>query len=120
MLRPASLFRPGEGYADTPATCDNAGPWIEKFLAFYGRVTMTTRGPLTIVEEHDPLTYLIMCPQSGVQVLCVIYSRDGMQTGDVVRSQMAIRVLARGRSYSIHALPPGDSSFTTLQDQHAA
>ncbi|SFQ11749.1 hypothetical protein SAMN05216176_101425 [Nitratireductor indicus] len=81
---PAGPFRKGEAYADQPATCKTIADWIERAPAYDGRITMTTQGPLSAVETDGTLAYLVMCEAPGVQVLCVTYSTNGMQPGDVV------------------------------------
>lgn len=81
---PASPFRLGEGYADQPATCESIGGWVERAPQVDARITMSVRGALSAVESDGALTYLVMCAEPGVRVLCVTYSTNDMQPGDVV------------------------------------
>ncbi len=81
---PAGPFRKGEAYADEPATCETIGDWIDRVPDYDGRLTMSVRGALSAVETDGTLAYLIMCDAPGVRVLCVTYSTNGMQPGDVV------------------------------------
>jgi hypothetical protein len=81
---PAGPFRSGEAYAEGPATCETIGHWIERVPEADRRITLTVRGALSAVESDGVLAYLIMCPEPGVQVMCVAYSTNGMQPGDVV------------------------------------
>ena len=45
---------------------------------------MSITGQLVATEWDGALAYLIMCPEDGVQVMCVTYSRDGRNVGDTV------------------------------------
>lgn len=81
---PAGPFRTGEAYADEPATCGTVAGWIDRAPAYDGRITMSIRGALSAVETDGTLAYLVMCEAPGVRVLCVTYSTNGMQPGDVV------------------------------------
>jgi hypothetical protein len=81
---PASPFRAGEAYAETPATCETLAHWVERAPQVDARITMSVRGPLVAVEFDGALAYLIMCEAPGVQVMCVTYSTNGMQPGDNV------------------------------------
>lgn len=81
---PAGPFRKGEAYADQPATCETIGDWIDRVPDYDGRLTMSIRGALSAVETDGTLAYLIMCDAPGVRVLCVTYSTNDMQPGDVV------------------------------------
>jgi hypothetical protein len=81
---PAGPFRPGEAYADEPATCETIGHWMERAPQVDRRITLTMRGALSAVETDGVLAYLIMCPEAGVQVMCVAYSTNGMQPGELV------------------------------------
>jgi len=81
---PAGPFRKGEAYADEPATCETIGDWIDRVPAYDGRLTMSIRGTLSAVETDGTLAYLVMCEAPGVRVLCVTYSTNDMQPGDVV------------------------------------
>ena len=81
---PAGPFRPGEGYAEEPATCETIGEWVERAPQVEARISMTIRGELSHVETDGALAYLIMCEEGGVQVMCVTYETNGMEAGDVV------------------------------------
>ena len=62
---PAGPFRPGEGYAETPATCATIGSWVERAPAVDARITLTIRGKLVHVQSDGALAYLIMCEEGG-------------------------------------------------------
>lgn len=81
---PAGPFRPGEAYAEEPATCETIGHWIGRAPGADRRITLTARGALAAVETDGVLAYLIMCPEPGVQVMCVAYNTNGMKPGEVV------------------------------------
>jgi hypothetical protein len=48
------------------------------------RVSIGIIGHLVSVDWDGALAYLIMCDEPGVQVMCVTYSKDGMNIGDKV------------------------------------
>jgi hypothetical protein len=81
---PAGPFRPGEGYAEEPATCETIAGWVERAPQVDARISMTIRGALSHVETDGALAYLIMCEEGGMQVMCVTYDTNGMEAGDVV------------------------------------
>ena len=81
---PAGPFRLGEGYADQPATCETLRDWVERAPQLDARITMSVRGALSAVESDGALAYLVMCAEPDVRVLCVTYSTNDMQPGDVV------------------------------------
>lgn len=81
---PAGPFRPGEGYAETPATCETIGNWVERAPEVDARISLTIRGKLVHVESDGALAYLIMCEEGGMQVMCVTYQTNGMKAGDEV------------------------------------
>ena len=81
---PAGPFRPGEGYAETPATCATIGNWVERAPAVDARITLSVRGKLVHVQSDGALAYLIMCEEGGMQVMCVTYQTNGMKAGDEV------------------------------------
>lgn len=81
---PAGPFRAGEGYAETPATCETLAHWAERAPRVDARISLTIRGALSHVETDGALAYLIMCEEGGMQVMCVTYETNGMQPGDVV------------------------------------
>ncbi|ESR25318.1 hypothetical protein [Lutibaculum baratangense] len=81
--RPDSPFTLGEAYPDVPATCETAGYWIEHGPDIDARVSFAVRGPLVATEWDGALAYLVMCPEVGVQIMCVTYSREGREVGDM-------------------------------------
>jgi hypothetical protein len=81
---PAGPFRPGEGYAETPATCATIGDWAARAPTVDARITLTIRGKLVHVQSDGALAYLIMCEEGGMQVMCVTYQTNGMKAGDEV------------------------------------
>ena len=80
----AGPFRPGEGYAETPATCATIGDWADRAPEVDARITLTIRGKLVHVQSDGALAYLIMCEEGGMQVMCVTYQTNGMKAGDEV------------------------------------
>lgn len=80
----AGPFRPGEGYAEEPATCETIGGWVERAPQVDARITLSVRGALSAVEFDGALAYLVMCAEPGGQVMYVTYSTNDMQPGDVV------------------------------------
>ncbi len=70
---PASPFVIGEGFPTTPATCDSLPGWLERVPDYDGRISMAIRGELTASGTDGALAYLTMCPQNGVQVVCITY-----------------------------------------------
>ncbi|WP_276200529.1 hypothetical protein [Chelatococcus sp. XZ-Ab1] len=48
------------------------------------RIDFGAVGPLSLVEHDGALAYLGICAEPDVRVLCVTYSTNGMQPGDVV------------------------------------
>jgi hypothetical protein len=79
-----SPFRLGEGYADTPATCETLSHWAERAPKTDARVSMVIRGKLSDVGATEALAYLEMCDAKGLRVVCVTYKTNGMRMGDVV------------------------------------
>lgn len=82
---PASPFRPGESYPETPATCETVAGWIERAPDTEARITMGITGKLTHVEFDGVLAYLVMCEEPGVQVMCLTYGTNGMKPGETVQ-----------------------------------
>lgn len=74
----------GEAYPETSATCETVKHWIDKAPQIDARVTFAIVGELVAAEWDGALAYLIMCEESGVQVMCVTYSKDGRDVGDTV------------------------------------
>ncbi|MBB4019979.1 MULTISPECIES: hypothetical protein [Chelatococcus] len=48
------------------------------------RIDFGAVGPLSLVEHDGALAYLGICTEPDVRVLCVTYSTNGMQPGEVV------------------------------------
>lgn len=82
--RSDSPYRMGEAYPDVPATCETAKYWIDHAPQTDDRVSFAITGKLVQIEWDGVLAYLIMCEESGVQVMCVTYSKDGREVGDTV------------------------------------
>jgi hypothetical protein len=81
---PKSPFRPGEGWADKPATCENIAYWADRAPATNARISLAIKGRLSAVEWTGVLAYLVMCDAPGLQVVCVTYQTNGMRAGDIV------------------------------------
>ena len=81
---PESPFREGEGYADTPATCETAARWIDEAPDEDERISFVITGEVVSIDWDGALAYLVMCPEDGVQVMCVTYSKEGREVGETV------------------------------------
>lgn len=81
---PESPFGLGEAFPEIPATCETIGGWIDRAPEIDARITMTIVGPVTEVHWDGSLAYLLMCEQTSVQVMCVTYSTNDLEPGDVV------------------------------------
>ncbi|HEV7252051.1 MAG TPA: hypothetical protein VGN97_02980 [Mesorhizobium sp.] len=81
---PGSPFVMGEAYPEKAATCETIGDWIDSAPDTDNRVSLAIRGKLIDVQWDGALAYLLMCDAPGVQVLCVTYSKDGREIGDIV------------------------------------
>jgi len=81
---PDSPFRLGEAYPEKPATCETVAHWVDKAPQIDARVTFAIQGELVAAEWDGALAYLIMCEERGIQVMCVTYSKEGLETGDKV------------------------------------
>ena len=81
---PASPYREGEGMAGAPATCANLGHWLDRMPDLGSRVSLTLTGPLAAVDRDEALAYLVLCPGTGAQALCLTYDTLGMQPGQTV------------------------------------
>lgn len=75
----------GEGFPETPATCDTVGAWIDRAPDHDGRISFAITGALTAVQGDDALADLLMCEPEGVQVPCVSYHTNYRIPGDVVQ-----------------------------------
>lgn len=45
---------------------------------------MAVSGELTAVDFDSALAYLVMCETNDFQVICITYSTNGLEAGDVV------------------------------------
>jgi hypothetical protein len=82
-----------EGVPETTATCGDLEETIRDFRPpVEQRVDLWASGPLTIVQTDQVLWYLGICTEPGIRVLCVTYSDNGMQPGDVVTVRGAMDV----------------------------
>jgi hypothetical protein len=81
---PNSPFRSGEGYADTPATCENLAYWADRAPINDARVSMVVKGKLSEVHWDGVIAYLEMCDPKSLRVVCVTYATNGMRAGDIV------------------------------------
>lgn len=79
-----SPFTLGEAFPETPATCESVKHWAGKAPNIDDRVSFAIAGKLVAVEWDGTLAYLIMCPESAIQVMCVTYSKEGRRVGDSV------------------------------------
>lgn len=79
-----SPFTLGEAFPETPATCESVKHWAGKAPNIDDRVSFAIMGELVAVEGDGTLAYLIMCPETDIQVMCVTYSKDGRAVGDSV------------------------------------
>jgi hypothetical protein len=79
---PDSPFMLGEAYPDKSATCETVKHWIDKAPQIDARVTFAIEGRLVAAEWDGALAYLVMCEGSGIQVMCVTYSKDGRDVGN--------------------------------------
>ncbi len=81
---PASPFILGEAFPEIPATCATVGDWVDRAPQIDARISFTIVGPVAEVHFDGALAYLIMCEATGVQVMCVTYSTNDLEPGDVV------------------------------------
>jgi hypothetical protein len=81
---PDSPYRMGEAYPKVAAICETANEWIKHAPETDDRVSFAITGKLVTVQWDGALAYLVMCEESNVQVLCVTYSADGREVGEVV------------------------------------
>lgn len=79
-----SPFTLGEAFPEKPATCESVKHWAGKAPNIDDRVSFAIVGKLVAVEWDGTLAYLIMCPESEIQVMCVTYSKEGRRVGDSV------------------------------------
>lgn len=79
-----SPFTLGEAFPETPATCESVKLWAGKAPTIDDRVSFAIVGELVAVEWDGTLAYLIMCPETDIQVMCVTYSKEGRTVGDSV------------------------------------
>lgn len=81
---PAGPFTLGEDYPEKPATCETIAHWMPRAPKLDARVSLGIAGKLTAVNFDGALAYLVMCEPSGVQVMCITYSTNGLRPGDSV------------------------------------
>jgi hypothetical protein len=81
---PDSPFVMSEAYPEVPATCETVGDWIDYAPETDDRVSFAITGAITAIEWDGALAYLVMCEESKIQVMCVTYSKDGRELGEVV------------------------------------
>ena len=89
--------RPGlafpEGTPMETASCSDLQKTIQNLQFPSGqRIDLWASGPLTIVDTDEVLWYVGICSLPGIRVLCVTYSDNGMQVGDVVTVRGAMRI----------------------------
>ena len=91
--------RPGlagpEGTPAEVATCDTINQTLDGFQPQLDRVDLWISGPLTLVHTDKVLWYLAVCPDTGIRVMCVTYSDNGMKTGDHVVLAGALEIQDR-------------------------
>ena len=83
--RSDSPFVMGEAFPAVPADCETVNYWIDHAPQTEDRVSFAIQGELVQIEWDGALAYLIMCADTGVQVMCVTYSKEGLEVGDVVQ-----------------------------------
>lgn len=82
-----------EGTPETTATCaDLAATITDLRVPPHERVDLWASGPITIVDTDRALWYIGICQEPGIRVLCVTYSDNGMQAGDLVTVRGAMRI----------------------------
>lgn len=88
--------RPGlagpEGTPRDVATCDTIRRTLDGFQPSRDRVDLWISGPLSLVHTDTVLWYLAVCPDTGIRVMCVTYSDNGMKVGDHVVLAGALEV----------------------------
>jgi hypothetical protein len=91
--------RPGltgpEGTPPEIATCETIKQTLDGFQPPRDRVDLWISGPLTLVHTDKVLWYLAVCPDTGIRVLCVTYSDNGMKNGDQVVLAGALEIQDR-------------------------
>jgi hypothetical protein len=81
---PAGPFTLGEDYPEKPATCETIAQWMPRAPKLDARISLGIVGKLAAVNFDGALAYLVMCEPSGVQVMCITYSTNGLKPGDSV------------------------------------
>jgi hypothetical protein len=84
LLRSEGPFTLGEEYPEEPATCETIKYWADRAPRTEDRISLGITGKLKAVKFDGTLAYLLMCEPPGVQVMCVTYSTNGLEAGDVV------------------------------------
>ncbi|URK86808.1 hypothetical protein LP421_22010 [Rhizobium sp. RCAM05350] len=91
--------RPGlagpEGTPPDVATCDTIGQTLDGFKPSLDRVDLWISGPLSLVHTDNVLWYLAVCSDTGIRVMCVTYSDNGMKVGDHVVLAGALEIQDR-------------------------
>lgn len=76
------------------ASCEGLAATIAGLEAPEGnRIDLWAAGPLTYIHSDEALWYLAICPESGVQVMCITYSGNGMKLGDNILIRGGMRML---------------------------
>ena len=76
------------------ASCEGLAAIIAELETPEGnRIDLWASGPLTYIHSDEALWYLAICPQSGVQVMCITYSGNGMKLGDNILIRGGMRIL---------------------------
>ncbi|MHC1549720.1 hypothetical protein [Phyllobacterium sp. K27] len=57
------------------------------------RIDLWASGPLSYIHSDEALWYLAICPEPGVQVMCITYSGNGMKLGDNILIRGGMRIL---------------------------
>lgn len=99
-IDPASPFRLGEGMPFDPATCQTLPEWADKAPDYGGRITMAIQGTLEESQWDGALAYLLMCPEDGLQVICITYypekpdpNRQVVLAGGYIRAEEKLIIL---------------------------
>lgn len=77
------------------ATCETIKQTLDGFQPQRDRVDLWISGPLTLVHTDKVLWYLAVCPDTGIRVMCITYSDNGMKTGDHVVLAGALEIQDR-------------------------
>lgn len=92
MEAPDSFFRERPAFsrpevpAEAPASCETIArqlPGVGAEPPAEGRVDLWINGKVTLVQTDGALSYVAVCSDPGVRVLCVAYDANGLKVGDV-------------------------------------